>query len=95
MTARRDWVPICTFCAREHRWNCWKGKLVLLGDSNIPVTTHTTPVVVHDIALQLRLQLFVAALGCCHSSILGYLKWIKKDKSVFVSKRKQASKNKE
>ena len=57
---------------------------MLLGDSNIPVTTHTTPVVVHDIALQLRLQLF-------HSSILGYLKvGKKKDKSVFVSKRKQS-----
>ena len=66
VTARRDWVPTCTFCARDHRLNCWNGKLMLLGDSNIPVTTHTTPVVVHDIALQLRLQLFVAALGSTH-----------------------------
>ena len=66
VTARRDWVPTCTFCARDHRLNCWNGKLMLLGDSNLPVTTHTTPVVVHDIALQLRLQLFVAALGSTH-----------------------------
>ena len=66
VTARRDWVPTCTFCARDHRLNCWNGKLMLLGDSNIPVTTHTTPVVVHDIALQLRLQLFVAALRSTH-----------------------------
>ena len=70
---------------------------MLLGDSNIPVTTHTTPVVMHDIAWQLRLQLFVATLGSTHA-ILGYLKvGKKKDKSVFVSKRKQskqASENK-
>ena len=53
----------------------------------MPVTTHTTPVVVHDIALQLRLQLFVAALGSTHQF---WGKVGKKDKSVFVSKRKQS-----
>ena len=53
------------------------------------VTTHTTPVVVYD-----RVAVEVAAVrsgAWFHSSILGYLQvGLKKDKSVFVSKRKQS-----
>ena len=59
---------------------------MLLGDSNVPGTTHTTPVVVRDIALQLRLQLFVAALG--HSRNWGYLKMGKKRQISFCEQEK-------
>ena len=61
---------------------------MLLGDCKIPVTTHTTPVVIHDIALQLRLHFFVSTLGSTHQ-FWGYLKRGKRDKSAVVSKTKE------
>ena len=62
VTTRRDWIPTCPLCLRDHRSNCLNGKLMLLCDCKISVTTHTAPVVIHDIALQLRLHFFVYRL---------------------------------
>ena len=77
VTARRDWVPTCTFCARDHRLNCWNGKLMLLGDSNIPVTTHTTPVVV-------AVEVAAVRSGLGSTRNLGYLKVGKKKTNQFL-----------
>ena len=89
VTARRDWVPTCTFCARDHRLNCWNGKLMLLGDCNIPGdhAHHACRRARYRVAVEVAA---VRSGAWFHSSILGYLKVGKKRQISFCEQKKES-----